>query len=307
MLFASELLMRSKLLVFLLLSLCLCAFAGAKDKKSDNDRDNQVVIAQISDSHLGLARAPEASQNLRWVVDQVNQRHPDAVIVTGDIGERPEAWQEAKEILGHLNADNILYIPGNHDDTADNVGRWRQFWGSDYGEFHIKWITIYGLDSQLLSNFDNYDSHEVQPLSANGRQEGRKMLDWFAKKIDDQKRGEAAHPEKKTVVFAMQHVPISRADGGRFPNDPKPYWAMQEPGRSAELELLHRLGVKDMFVGHWHIGMNYKADGINYHVAPATSWSPFSDKLGFALHTIKRDGSVKTEFVYIPGANPHKP
>lgn len=303
--------MRSKLLQsFLVISVCFCALAGAKDKKdksSDAGRDDQIVIAQISDAHLGLARAPEATQNLQWVVDQVNQRHPDAVIVTGDIGERPEAWQQAKEIFSHLKAANIFYIPGNHDDTADNVGRWRQFWGPDYGEFHVKWATIFGLDSQLLSNFDNYDSHVAIPLSAKGQAEGRQMLDWFGKKIDEYKGDEAAHPEKKTVVFAMQHVPISRAEGGRFPNDPKPYWAMQEPGRSQELELLHRLGVKNMFVGHWHVGMNYKADGINYHVAPATSWSPFSDKLGFAVHTIKRDGSVKTDFVYIPGANPHKP
>ena len=300
--------MRPKLLLyFLLISPCLCWLAGAKEKKFDSDHDDQIVIAQISDTHLGLARAPEAAENLRWVVEQVNQRHPDAVIVTGDIGERPQAWEQAKQILEGLKADNILYIPGNHDDTADNVGRWREFWGPDYGEFHIKWITIFGLDSQLLSNFDNFDAHEVQPLSAKGQQEERKMLDWFAKQIDDEKHEEAAHPEKKTVVFAMQHVPISRADGGRFPNDPKPYWTVQDPGRSEELELLHRLGVKDMFVGHWHAGMNYKADGINYHVAPATSWSPFSDKLGFALHTIKRDGSVKTELVYIPGANPHKP
>jgi hypothetical protein len=103
----------------------------------------------------------------------------------------------------------------------------------------------------------------------------------------------------------MQHVPNSKAGG--FPNDPKPYWETQDPYRSREIDILHKLGVKDMFLGHWHIGMNYSADGIHYHVAPATSWSPFSDKLGFAMHTISRNGDVKTEFVYLPGANAHKP
>jgi hypothetical protein len=27
----------------------------------------------------------------------VNQRHPDAIIVSGDIGETPEAWKHARE------------------------------------------------------------------------------------------------------------------------------------------------------------------------------------------------------------------
>ena len=95
----------------------------------------------------------------------------------------------------------------------------------------------------------------------------------------------------------MQHVPISRADG--FPNDPKPYLTTQEPYRSRELDLLRRLGVKHVFVGHWHKGMVYNADGLTYHVAPATSWSPFGAPLGFAMHTISDHGDVQTEFVYL--------
>ena len=61
----------------------------------------QITIAQISDTHVGLKRAPEAASNLRHVVDMVNQRHPDAVIVSGDIGENQEAWKEARGILGN--------------------------------------------------------------------------------------------------------------------------------------------------------------------------------------------------------------
>ena len=131
------------------------------------------------------------------------------------------------------------------------------------------------------------------------------MLDWFAKNIDDYKRDQNKSPGN--VAFVMQHVPISRADGGAFPADPKPYWTTQEPYRSRELELLHRLGVKHVFAGHWHKGMVYQADGLTYHLAPATSWSAFDKHLGFAMHTISRNGDVKTEFVYIPGADPHWP
>src|ERR1041385_8897973 len=59
----------------------------------------QVVIAQISDTHLGEPQAPHAFDNLRRTVDMVNARHPDAVIVSGDVGENYEQWLIARGIL----------------------------------------------------------------------------------------------------------------------------------------------------------------------------------------------------------------
>lgn len=294
---------RTVVYAFLAALVCVAASLAADKDKPANSSDDQLVIAQLSDMHIGLPRAPEATQNMQRAVEMINDRHPDAVLVTGDIGENPQAWDEAKSILAGLKCANVFIIPGNHDDTANNVERWRKFWGPDYQVFHVKWATIIGLDSQLLGNFDHYDSLQVIPLSEKGQQESKKMLDWFADQIQQIR----SRDDKNNAVFVMQHVPVSRAGGGSFPKDPKPYWAIQEPYRSREIELLHQLGVKDMFVGHWHIGMNYKADGIQYHVGPATSWSPFSDKLGFAMYTIDRSGKVKAEFVDLPGANAHRP
>ncbi|HSE49471.1 MAG TPA: metallophosphoesterase [Terriglobales bacterium] len=271
----------------------------AADKESRGG-SGDLVIAQLSDSHIGLARAPEASANLRKAVQMINQRGVDAVLVTGDVGERPEAWQEALDILGGLKA-KFYMVPGNHDVSTKNVGRWRQMMGKDYDRIQIKNVTIYALDSQLLGNYDNYDAKETIPLPPDTKAESDKMLGWFRERIEDEDRGAvAAEPRGggergNRLVFAMQHVPISRADG--FPADPRPYWTVQEPYRSKELDLLHKLGVKHMFVGHWHKGMTYQADGITYHVAPATSWSPFDAPLGFAIHTISPDGEVKSEYV----------
>ncbi len=275
---------RKILLVLVLLCLGLPAVA-------------QITIAQISDTHIGLRTAPQASANLRRTVEMVNQRHPDAVIVSGDIGENPEAWKEARAILGKLKAP-VYYVPGNHDDNANNVDRYRAVFGKDYYEFKVKNATFYALDSQLLGNFDVFESHQIMPLSAIGQAESAKMLDWFGKQIEEQQEvaaGKRGGGAEAPLVFAVQHVPISR-DGG-FPPDAKPYWTVQEPYRSQELELLHRLGVKHVFAGHWHAGMVYQADGITYHLAPATSWSPFHRPLGFAMHTIAPNGDVKTEFV----------
>jgi DNA repair exonuclease SbcCD nuclease subunit len=282
------------------------------DRDRNNDRGNggDVVIAQLSDTHIGLGTAPEASANLRRAVEMINQRNVDAVMLTGDVGERPQAWEEAREILKGLRA-RVFMIPGNHDVHSNDVERWRREMGKDYDVFHVKNVTIIGLDSELLGNFDRFDAHNVLPLPRETQAESDQMLDWFSQQIEDQRRevqaseprgggGERDRDDRgpaRPLIFAMQHVPISRANG--FPNDPKPYWTVPEPYRSRELELLHRLGVRHMFVGHWHKGMVYGADGITYHVAPATSWSPFNAPLGFAIHTIRPDGEVKTEFVYL--------
>jgi DNA repair exonuclease SbcCD nuclease subunit len=284
---------RLKFVLMALLLACCGALAA----------DAQVVIAQISDTHLRLKRAPEAAQNLRRVVEMVNQRHPDAVIVSGDIGENTQAWQEAKQILSGLTAP-VYYVPGNHDDTANTVGRYRSVFGDNYYRFRVKDLTFFAIDSQLLGNFDVFESRTVLPLSAQGQAESAQMLDWFSNEIAAELRQEAATTprggagSRPRLVFVVQHVPLSRA--GSFPNDPKPYWTCQEPYLSRELALLHRLGVRHVFLGHWHRGMVYEADGITYHVAPATSWSPFGAPLGFALHKIDPDGFVNTEFVYLP-------
>jgi len=269
-----------------------------------DDAAGNIVIAQISDTHIGLARAPEASENLRKVVEMVNQRNPDAVIVTGDIGERESAWDEAKKILSGLKP-KTFYVPGNHDVSANNpqkLSAWRGYFGNDYYEAHIKGVTIIALDGQLMGNYDNFNQKKASPL--NSSDESERMLGWMAKAggSESAKKGGDGDARSSQLVFAMQHEPIDRADG--FPPDDKGYWVIQEPYRSREIDLLHRLGVKHMFVGHWHKGMVFSSHDITEHVAPATSWSPTGDKLGFAMHTIPPDGDVKTDFVYID-ADPH--
>ena len=289
----------------------------AQDKKAKSgdadDRGRNVVIAQISDTHIGLARAPEASENLRKVIEMVNQRNPDAVIVTGDIGERESAWDEAKKIFSGLKP-KVFYVPGNHDVSANNpqkLAAWRGDFGNDYYEAHVKGITIIALDGQLLGNYDNFNQKKASPL--NSSDESERMLNWLGKaggqeNAESVKRGGGSERPQRMdkedrLVFAMQHEPLDRVAG--FPPDDKDYWITQEPYRSREIEMLHRLGVKHMFVGHWHKGLVFSSNDITEHVAPATSWSPTGDKLGFAMHTITPDGDVKTEFVYLEGADPH--
>lgn len=276
----------------------------------------QTTIVQLSDLHIGLKRAPEASQNLRRAVQLINQRSVDAVIVSGDIGERPEAWDEARDILRGLHA-KVYFVPGNHDVHTSGPEQYRQAFGDDYYKFQVKNVTVYALDSQLLGNWDNFDAHQEQPAPDNIRSEGDRMLSWLEgqggaghedrgkhkgrDKNDRGDRGGPGGPNDGAIAIAVQHVPDER-DGG-FPNDPKPYWTVNGEARRREEQAFRKLGIRDVLAGHWHDGRVFDAGGFTWHVAPATSWSTFGGKLGFAVHTITPDGRVRTELVWLDGGS----
>jgi Calcineurin-like phosphoesterase len=272
----------------------------------------QVTIAQLSDSHIGEKHAPHALENLRRAVDMINRRHPDAVILSGDIGENPEAWQQAREALRRLKAP-LYYAPGNHDVHTEDVERYRRVFGKDYYTFRVKNVTFVVIDSQLLGNFEEFDAHTPPSRPQYTQQQGDAMLDWLEglasgergdRDADrengrrENRRGGLSEQESDSgVVIGIQHIPCYRDE--RVLPDPKPYWVISQPSLGREMNLLHELGIRHMLVGHWHIGDVFEQGGITWHVAPATSWLPWGGELGFAMHSITRDGDVKTEFVSI--------
>lgn len=294
----------------------------------------QVTVAQISDTHLGEVHSPHAAENLRHVVDMINARHPDAVVLSGDIGENPEEWQRARQILKGLKSP-LYYAPGNHDVHTNDVAQYRSVFGPDYYRFEIKGVTFLVIDSQLLGNYDQFGLQSLAPMPPETETEGEKMLAWLAHPDDhDRHRGkdkkghgdrqnsdirqndnqndssDQQNPDRhaddhqrdddrgKKIVIGIQHIPVYRAEN--LIPDSKPYWVITEPYRSREMDLLHKLGVRHMLVGHWHVGGVFERDGITWHVAPSTSrLLPWSGQLGFAMHTISSNGDVKTEFVSI--------
>jgi 3',5'-cyclic AMP phosphodiesterase CpdA len=275
----------------------------------------QVVIAQISDTHLGEPEAPHAFDNLRRTVDMVNARHPDAVIVSGDVAENYDQWLIARGILKWLKAP-VYYAPGNHDVHTNDVAKYREVFGPDYYRFQVKGVTFIVIDSQLLGNYDHFDAQSPEPLPVSTQAEGDKMLAWLGEQpgsrtADNRRRhwwnfGRDRNQQRFLddddqlggTVIGIQHIPAARGDN--MPPDPKPYWTVNEPYRSRELAVLHKLGIRHMLAGHWHVGTVFERDGITWHIAPTTSrLLPWSSPLGFAMHTISPNGDVKTEFVQL--------
>ncbi len=277
-----------RIIVFVILTCCATVLFVATNPNTGN-----VTIAQLSDTHLGEEHSPQAAANLRQAVKMINARNPDAVVVSGDIGENQEEREQVKAILKGLAAP-VYYLPGNHDvHNIRDLESYRKQFGPDYYHFQVRYVEILALDSELLGNYEKYEHwRTLPPLSPAMEAESHKMLTWL---------GQQVGKTKGKVVIAMQHVPLFRDNG--FP-DSNAYWIVNAPYAQREVDLLHKLGVKHMLAGHWHNGRVFEQDGITIHVAPATSWLPFGGKLGFAMHTITVNGDVHTEFVPLPNATP---
>ena len=290
--------MKTRFLFAPALSVALYLLAAAPVMAQDasltkDDRDDQVSIVQISDTHLGDHHAPHAAENLKLAVKMINDLHPDAVILSGDIGENPKDWDEARSILEKLRAP-LHYVPGNHDVHSKDVDRYRGVFGKDYYDFQVRFVRFVAIDSQLLGNYDVYGAKSPAPPPPETEDESERMLSWLNGLHRDDK-------DSKQVVIGVQHIPVFH--DGKFP-DPKPYWVISEPYRSKEMKALRQLGIKDMLVGHWHNGRVFDREGITWHVAPSTAWLPWGGELGFAVHTISPDGTVRTRFEDLPGAKP---
>jgi 3',5'-cyclic AMP phosphodiesterase CpdA len=279
---------QSRFIFLIILAGCATFLFGAASPNADN-----VTIAQLSDTHLGEEHSPQAAANLRQAVKMINARHPDAVIVSGDIGENEKEREQAKLILKDLAAP-VYYVPGNHDvRNTNDLARYRKQFGPDYYHFQVKNVEVLVIDSELLGDYSKWANWKtLPPLPAGMEAESQKMLAWL---------GRQEEFTKGKMAIAVQHVPLFRDDN--FPKN-NAYWIVGASYAPREVDLLHKLGVKNLLAGHWHIGRVFEQDGITVHVAPATSWLPMGGQLGFAMHTITADEHVRTEFVALPNAMP---
>jgi 3',5'-cyclic-AMP phosphodiesterase len=269
------------------LILLLCAFVFSVSAVCTA----QVKIVQLSDAHIGLAQAPHAADNLRHAVAMINALQPDAVVLTGDVGENPTAWQVARSILKGLRCP-LFYVPGNHDVHLHNVSQWRSVFGPDYYRFDVRGVIFLVLNTQLMEVVEGANAGSTT-LPADTKAEEEKMFAWLSAQVSKIPNG--------ATVIPVQHMPLFRDNG--FPGS-QAYWVINDPPRSRELALFHKMGVKHMLVGHWHNFRVYSNSGITFHQGAATSWLPVGGTLGFAVHTISPSGNMTTQFVPLPGAKP---
>jgi Icc protein len=200
------------------------------------------ILAQLSDPHLlvdgddrGAARAFTAA------VEAVLQLRPapDAVLVSGDLGERggPEEYALARELLAPLPMP-VHVLAGNHDDRdalAEVFGTPTRY-TAEVGE-----LALVGCDTTLP-----------------GRMEGSLDLDWLERQLEA--------VSGRPVVIAMHHPPL--LTGIPVLDD----IALPAEDRAALGELIVRFPqVRRVVAGHVHRAAFAVLAGCGVVTAPSTN------------------------------------
>ncbi len=188
---------------------------------SASESDYVTRIVHLSDIHVSSAHF--LADVAESVVEGINEIAPDIVVVTGDLtqnGSYPE-FAGAKELIGRIDCENKVIVPGNHD--SRNVGYllFEDLFGARSTCHASSGVTVVGVDS---SQPDIDDGHV-----------GRDLYDWIAKSFETD----------GFKVFALHHHLIPVPMTGR---------EEQIPVDSGDvLELLDRCGVNLVLCGHRHV------------------------------------------------------
>jgi 3',5'-cyclic AMP phosphodiesterase CpdA len=109
--------------------------------------DKPVVIAQISDLHLGSVYY--RSTLAEAMLEEVNALRPDMVAVTGDLTDMGllDEYERARALLDRIECERMLVVPGNHD--ARNVGEvhFESHFGTRSPEIRVGSVHVIGIDS----------------------------------------------------------------------------------------------------------------------------------------------------------------
>lgn len=134
----------------------------------------KTTIVHISDLHLGSVHFEE--RLLVRAIDEINNIHPDVVIISGDLtndGLRPQ-YLEVRKYLDQMDCKLQIVIPGNHDSRNVGYVHFEDMFGSRNSAVHLPGVTIVALDSTQP------DLNEGKL----GRQNYRWMVDQFTKPED---------------------------------------------------------------------------------------------------------------------------
>lgn len=219
--------------------------------------DNTVLIAQITDTHVGFE--PEAGENefnfvrFRNVLGHLLSQHvqPDMLILSGDITDNGEAdcYQRIRNLVSDCPFP-VHVIPGNHDSRDMMLQVFPECPVADgFAQFAIE--------------FDDGDEG-LRVLCLDSFEPGRHggafceiRAAWLAREL-------AEHPDTPTVLF-MHHPPVV---AGIEWMDPRPNEAWFQ--RFRETVRGHKQ-IISIQAGHLHRPLHSVVEGIPLSITPAVA------------------------------------
>lgn len=209
-----------------------------------------MIIAQISDLHIGYAGEGEACKNkqrLNKVIKSLHNfvRPPDLVLATGDLVEHGELWayRDLKKALKKLKIPVHMAF-GNHDRRAPFLEVFPEY--------------------SLVDGFLQYTLEDgpVRIIVLDTLEEGRhggsfckNRADWLEARLTEQ-------PDRPTLI-ALHHPPI-KSGIGWLTADPNAPWV-----KRLQAVISRHDNVKHMAAGHIHRNIYKGFAGTNISVTAA--------------------------------------
>jgi len=216
-------------------------------------------FVQISDSHIGFNKDPnhDVTKTLQEAVDKINalEERPAFVIHTGDITHlaTAEQFDTAAQIMKSVRADQVYYVPGEHDVFTDDGKLYFERFGGGPGwrSFDYNGVHFIGLINVL-----NLKQGTGTGLGGSGLgQLGREQLAWLQKDV------KGLSGSTPIVVFA--HIPLWTI---------YPDWGWGTDESEQALSYLKRFGSVTVLNGHIHQVLQKVEGNVAFHTARSTAY-----------------------------------
>jgi len=214
----------------------------------------ELSFAQISDSHMGFNKPanPDVTATLEAAVDKINAltTPPEFLLHTGDISHlaRAEEFDRVRQVLRNAKAQDVFYVPGEHDVIGDDGKQYlerfgRNTKGEGWYSFDKKGVHFVGLVN-------------VMNLKAGGLGSlGREQLEWLE---DDVK-----HLSSSTPIVVFAHIPLWSV---------YPEWGWGTDDSAQALSYLRKFGSVAVLNGHIHQTMQKIEGNVTFHTAASTAF-----------------------------------
>lgn len=211
-------------------------------------------FVQISDSHIGFAADAnrDVAATLQVAIDRINalQPAPAFLLHTGDLthGQKPGEFDALAEHLKRARAQQVFYVPGEHDVFADGGKEFlarhgRGLAGPGWGSFDYHGVHFVGLNN-------------VADLKAGGMGAlGGDQLEWLARDV--------AGLASSTPVVVFAHIPLWSV---------YPAWGWGTEDGARALASLRRFGSVTVLNGHIHQIMRKVEGNVTFHTAMSTAF-----------------------------------
>ncbi len=214
----------------------------------------QLSFVQISDSHMGFSKPanPDVIATLKAAVDKINAlpEPPAFILHTGDVSHlaKAEEFDNVDQILKSASAQDIFFVPGEHDMLNDDgksfLGRYgRGTQGHGWYSFDKNGVHFIG-----LVNVINLKAGGLGTL-------GPEQLEWL--------KNDVRHRKHSTPIIVFAHIPLWSV---------YPEWGWGTDDSAQALSYLKKFGSVTVLNGHIHQTMQKVEGNVTFHTACSTAF-----------------------------------